>query len=185
MVVLSGGLTGGPSDSLQVVPGIPPEILAKPTGKGKGQLVLLTKQAHLVKPFCRNLGVEQLGPQELCLRDPVGDGRAVSSLPTEATGGGQQHVEELCPGEPLGGGKECASLPPEAGGEEEVDEEAELLRSMLQSAVRVRDDLSVHRSKKARRHFLASIRPMVQRMEAMPLSPVARAVLAEIQLCIG
>ena len=94
-------------------------------------------------------------------------------------------MEELCPGEPLGGGKECASLPPETGGEEEVDEEAELLRSMLQSAVRVRDDLSVHRSRKARRLFLASIRPMVQRMEAMPLSPVARAVLAEIQLCIG
>ena len=152
--------------------------------------MLLTKQAHQVKPFCLDLGAEQLGPLELCLSDPVGDGRAFSSLPTEATGGEQQHVEELCPGEPLGGGKERTSLPPETGGAEEVDEEAvgsdeDSDDSFLQSLEQVRDNLYVHLSRKERRRLLASVRPVVQHLEAMPLSPVARAVLAEIQLCIG
>ena len=53
----------------------------------------------------------------------------------------------------------------------------------------IRDDMYVCQSKKARRRFLARVRPVLLRLEGMlrhtyTISPEAEAVLAEIHLCV-
>ena len=54
----------------------------------------------------------------------------------------------------------------------------------LQNLEGLRDDVYVCQSKKARRRFLAHVRPLLQSLEGKPLSPEAEAVLAEIHLCV-
>ena len=169
------------------------------TGKGKGQHATLAKQARKVEPIFFDLVCEQLvsltqvsrglgiagdaHPQVQLQAESdtafVGDGKlgSMANLPTAV-----QNEEELCLSEPFGGGKVRASLPPEARGGEQLDAEDEVLQTLEE----LRDDVHACQllSRKARRRHLASVRPLLSRLEALALSPAAVAVLAEIQLCV-
>ena len=94
-----------------------------------------------------------------------------------------EHEQEFCGNEPSGGSKVLAILPVAARGGEQLDVEVEA--GILQCLEQLRDNVYVAQSRKARRRFLASARPVLRRLESWALSPEAVAVLAEIQLCIG
>ena len=98
-----------------------------------------------------------------------------------------EHEQESCGKEPSGGSKVLAILHGAARGGEQLDVgwEAGILPCLEQLRDQVYSVWYAARSRKARRRFLASTRPLLRGLESGPLSPGAAAVLAEIQLCIG